>query len=356
MTKRIKNIGIAGEGKMGSNLFYYLLNFDFFIRLKCSSGADIEKIRKTFLRKITRSRDAGSLSESTFDKIKTRTVISTENEILSDCDLIIEAIPEQIDLKRAFFKTIDGVLNEECIIASNSSSINPSRLIPSLKRSPLFLGLHFFYPIPLINIVEIIVPGSFYNPAIQTLTAFFDKIDRKYILLDENNSFVLNRIFLDFQNESFLMVKNGHITIRQLDALVRKYFFPMGVFEFIDSVGIDTMHNSIINYVENYPHKDYYSSLINHLGTMVQKGFLGQKSGNGFYQYPGGEISEKITEPDPGSDPEGKIAEHLRSVYLSSVRRYTSQSKLSIPDMNEAIKEYFCITKGPFDLDIPTDH
>jgi len=347
----IKKIGIAGEGKMGTNLFYYLLNDSFTLRWKCSSAADIEKIKTTFLKRINRSRDAGIYPTITFEKLITETTISSENEILADCDLIIEALPEEIDIKRKFFETLDAIVDEACIISTNSSSINPTRLIPSPRRSSLFLGLHFFYPVSLKNIVEIIVPNSFFNPALTAVTNFLDMVNRNYIILDEGNSFILNRIFLDFQNESFLMVHKGHISMEQLDALVRKYFFPIGVFELFDSVGIDTMLTSIKNYIENYPHKDYYSPLVNHLETMVQKGILGQKSCHGFYQYPKGEVGYRTIDFDPNSDPEGQLAEHLRSIYLSTVRRFTSQSNLSIPEMNDALKEYFCIKKGPFEFE-----
>jgi len=348
--KSIKYIGIVGGGKMGTNLFNYLLDYEFKIRWVCSPTADLEKISKTFFKKISRSRDAGIISETTFEKLGSETLISSDTKILADCDLVIETITEEIELKRALFKTLDSVLNEGCIIASNSSSIDPGLLIPSSRRSSRFLGLHFFYPVNLKNIVEAIIPASFSIRAQPTITDFLDKINRKYIILDEGNSFILNKIFLDFQNEAFLIVQNGHITCNQLDAIIREYFFPLGVFEFIDCVGIDTMLASIKNYIKCYPHKDYYQPLVNHLEAMIKQGHLGQKSSQGFYHYSGKEIIRGDTDSGSLTRPKEEFVEHLRFTYLASVRRFTSQSGLSIQEINDAIKEYFGIDKGPFEF------
>jgi len=346
----IQNIGIVGGGKMGTNLFYYLLDFGFKISWLCSPAADLEKLRKTFFKRIIRFRDTGIISETTFEKLKIETSISSDIKILIDCNLVLETITEEINLKRELFNTLDTVLNEECMIASNSSSINPSLLIPSKSRSSLFLGLHFFYPVNLKNIVEVIIPNSFSNLAKDPIIGFLEKIDRKFIMLDEGNSFILNKIFLDFQNEAFLMVQNGHITFAQLDEIIKEHFFPIGVFEFFDSVGIDTMLASIKNYIENYPHKDYYYPLVNHLQAMVKQGRLGQKSSNGFYQYSGGEIIRGISDLGSLSSPKEEFMEHLRFTYLTTVRRFTIQSGLSIHEMNDAVKEYFSIDKGPFEF------
>lgn len=346
----IKHIGIIGEGKMGTNLFYYLLDYGFTFRWVCSTAADPEKIRKTFFRRIARSRDAGIISEKAFEKLQSDTLISPDITILTDCDLVIETIPEDINLKRELFITLDAVLKEGCIIASNSSSINPSLLIPSTRRSSLFLGLHFFYPVSLKNIVEVIIPESFSKPAQVTITDFLDKINRNYIILHEGNSFILNKIFLDFQNEAFLMVQNRNITFDQLDTIIREHLFPSGVFEFFDSVGIDTMLVSIKNYIDNYPHKDYYRPLTDYMEAMVKRGFLGQKSSKGFYQYSGGEIIRSASDSGSLSRPQEEFVEHLRFIYLSAVRRFTGHSGLTIPEMNDAIKEYFGIEKGPFEF------
>jgi len=346
----INTVGIIGGGKMGTNLFYYFLDFGFNIRWFRSPSADLEKARRTFNKRINRSRETGIIPEGTFEKLKAGTSISQDKKILTDCDLVIETIPEDINLKRELFKTLDDVLNDRCIIASNSSSINPGALVPAPRRIPLFLGVHFFYPVSLKNVVEVIIPGSFQPHARDAVINFLQKIRRNYIILDEENSFILNKIFLDFQNEAFNLVHNGHITFSQLDKIVKEHFFPVGVFEFFDCVGIDTMLASIRNYIKPYPHKDYYYPLVGHLESMVKQGFLGQKCSRGFYQYSRGEIISINDDSSSLSKPMAEFVEHLRFTYLTTVRRFTVHSGLSIQEMNDAVKEYFSIEKGPFEI------
>ena len=346
----IQTIGIIGEGKMGSNLFYYLLEFGFVLRWICSPEADLTKARKNFQRKVDRLRNSGILSEEDHHEVSDNTVISSDICLLKDCDLVVEAIPEQVGLKQDLFKKLDLILSPACILATNSSSIKPSALCPSLKRTSHFIGLHFFYPVNLINIVELILTENCTVLTRTRITEFLYHIKRKYLELNEKNGFILNRIFLDVQNEAFLIVHNQHISVRNIDLLVREQLFPSGIFEFFDSVGIDTILASTLNYVEDYPHKDYYAPLINRLQQMFSQGNLGRKSSVGFYNYhqTSGETESSET---PILQINGKeIVDHLRFTYLSTVRRFTARSGLPISEINEAVKEYFGIEKGPFEI------
>ncbi len=338
----IRTIGIIGEGKMGSNIFYYLLDFDYRLVWICHPCTEPEGIRKSFQKKMKRKLDAGILTEEQF-RLKHSTVnITRDLQAASSCDLIIEAIPEVIEQKLELFGLLDKILPQEVILTSNSSSINPSRLIPSERRNRTFAGLHFFYPVNLKNIVEIIFPDTSSEDTRNKIIHFLEHIHRKFLVLDEHHSFILNRIFLDFQNEAFQLVKAGHITVRQLDELVRNHFFPFGVFDFMDSVGLDTMRSAINNYTFDYPHRDYYLSLIHALEEKIRMGQLGQKSGQGFYPL-------LHDEEKPDLEPEG-IIHHLRQTFYSSAKRFSMRSGCSIEEMNEAIKEYFELEKGLFEL------
>lgn len=338
----IRSIGIIGEGKMGSNIFYYLLDFDYRLVWICHPETDPESIRKSFQKKMKRKLEAGILTEGQFRLRHSTVNITRELEAVSACDLIIEAIPEVIEQKLELFSLLDKILPQEGILTSNSSSINPSRLIPSEQRKRSFAGLHFFYPVNLKNIVEIIFPETSSEETRKKIIHFLEHIHRKFLVLDELHSFILNRIFLDFQNEAFQLVKAGHITVRQLDELVRNHFFPFGVFDFMDSVGLDTMLSAINNYTFNYPHRDYYLPLIHELEEKIRTRHLGQKSGQGFYPM-------LHDQENPDIDSEG-IIHHLRQTFFSSAKRFSMRSGCSIEEMNEALKEYFELEKGLFEL------
>jgi 3-hydroxyacyl-CoA dehydrogenase len=352
MTDNPLTIGIVGEGKMGTNLFYYLLDFGFKLIWICHPSANIDKIRNTFEKKIKRSYDNGLIDEKRLDFLQHHILISVDPAVLLPCDLIIEAIPEDLEVKKAFYRQIDTFVSPNCIFASNSSSIKPSELISSEERKDKFVGIHFFYPISLKNIVEFIITADTSRKTKDFVNGFLHSINRNSLLLKEKDSFILNKIFLDFQNEAFLIVREGPLTFQQIDTIVRKFFFPIGVFEFFDSVGIDTMLTSIRNYVRGYPHEDYYKPLIEKLESMIMEGKTGQKSQSGFYPYPkGNDDADTVFLTNP--DLQQLIEETVRRLnfsYFSSAKRYTMQSKCASEKINNALKEYFSIEKGPFSL------
>jgi 3-hydroxybutyryl-CoA dehydrogenase len=350
MVNSDNRIGIVGEGKMGTNLFYYLLDFGFKLVWICSAGADKEKIRNTFQKKIKRSSENGVITEQHFSFLRDNTVITSDLTDLSGCDLVIEAIPEDLEMKKKLFIEIDRIVLPGCILASNSSSISPSEMIPSESRQDKFAGIHFFYPIALKNIVEVIRTGHTSKKTLDFVKSFLKTIRRRYLLLKEKDSFILNKIFLDFQNEAFLIVRDGAMTYGQMDAIVREYFFPTGVFGFFDSVGLDTMLNAVRNYTRGYPHADYYQPLISKLENLVNEGRNGQRSGAGFYDYQGKEDIEQdsvLKDPAAASLVEGTVM-RLNFAYRAAVKRYTIQAKCIPDEINTALMEYFGIDKGPY--------
>ncbi|MBL6949785.1 MAG: 3-hydroxyacyl-CoA dehydrogenase family protein [Bacteroidales bacterium] len=345
---RIQIVGIVGEGKMGTSLFYFLLEFPFLLRWICSPEADLEKFHKTFTIKALRSLKTGLIDQQEHDEILNSTIISSDPEQLKDCDLVIETINEEFELKRNLFSRIDKIVPASCILASNSSSINPSRLFVSEARDPFIIGLHYFYPIPLKDIVELIYTEKTPVEVRSRVEYFIRKTGKHFISLNESNSFILNRLFLDIQNDAFRIVEQKKATFSQIDDLVSSRLFPFGVFDFMDNVGIDTMLASVKNYTSDYPHKDYYQPLIDKLYRLEKAGKLGLKSGEGFYTYPEGIKTHADSEKALSETEEKEILDYLSNTYINASKRFTMQSGCTIDEMNHAIKEYFGIEKGPF--------
>ena len=338
----IRKVGIIGEGKMGTGIFYYLLDYNYDLVWLCSPKADCGLLMKQFGKRIKRSMDAGIIDLARFTKLL-ETIITNETGLLHDCDLIIEAIPENLILKKNLFEQLDGIVKPEAVFTSNTSSINPSEISPRGIRNGKFAGLHFFYPLPLKNIAELLVTSATTVQTRTSVEAFLGSIHRPYLLLEEKNSFILNKIFLDFQNEASIIVREEHCTVHQMDQLVKKHFFPFGVFDFCDSVGIDTMLTSVLNYTKDHPFQDHYGFFITLLKNLVAEGKLGMKAGEGFYKYP---VDPSVAEEFEGTP---DIVDHLRQTWLSTIRRFTAQSHIPIDDMNSAVKEYFGIEHGPFE-------
>ena len=342
LSSTISSVCIIGEGKMGTNIFYYLVGFGFRLVWLVSRDADTEKLRQQFTRKINRSFEAGIIGKEAFDILE-QTVISASPEAVADCDLIIETITENPELKLDLFLELDAIANQACIFSSNSSSVKPFLLSPGSERRKRFIGMHFFYPVALKNIVEVTFTTDTCLETRMVVESFLNNIRRRFITLDENNSFILNKIFLDVQNEAFLIVQKGHCSYIQIDQLVKTYLFPFGIFDFFDGVGLETMLCSIRNYIRDYPHKSCYSQLIETLSNLVSKGSLGMKTQKGFYNYP----KEELAADEPINSAE--IVDHLRQTWISSAKSFFAQAHIPVDDANHAIKEYFDISKGPFE-------
>ncbi|HZX61981.1 MAG TPA: 3-hydroxyacyl-CoA dehydrogenase family protein, partial [Bacteroidales bacterium] len=260
--------------------------------------------------------------------------ISNNAADLASCELIVEAISEELEAKQQLFRMLDKIAPPGCIFTSNSSSINPSALIPSENRKDKFAGLHFFYPIALKDIVEVILTPETSQETLQQITSFLKSIRRRFLLLEEKDSFILNRIFLDFQNEAFLLVNEKKASLQQIDRIVRERFFPTGVFDFFDSVGLDVMLASVRNYSQDDPAAERYHPLIGQLQELVAAGRLGTKTKGGFY-------CEGISF-DPGyPENDAEIIAKLQASYEYAFRRFCHSSGIPPAELKTAMDEYF---------------
>jgi 3-hydroxybutyryl-CoA dehydrogenase len=340
----IKTVTVVGEGKMGTNLFSYLSDFPFHMRWICRRDADLQKLQKTWQKKNARARDLGIMGDEEFLR-KSGAIISGDIKDSADSDLVIETIPENLQLKKSLFKAFDDVMSPACILASNSSSILPSLLVASEKRKRTTIGLHFFYPVALKNLVELVVPPDTSAETLASVKEFLDTSRRFYLFQSESDAFLVNRIFLEFQVEAWRVVHEGLMSARQVDELIRERFFPIGAFECFDSVGIDIMLPSIENYIRHYVDKARYAGLTDELRRMTSEGKLGVKSGIGFFSYEG-EYIHPGTEPADSSSEEiaklvtGRLLEALKT----AVRELSAPANLPSASLAFALREYFGVS------------
>lgn len=330
----LNHIGIIGEGKMGTNLFYYLLDMDLNLTWLCSPDADPDKLRKNLDKKMSRSLQTGILDEARYKNILDHVNITKSHGDLASSELIIEAIPEDTGLKKELFRTLDTMVSPGCIFASNSSSIRPADLIPSEERKDKFIGLHFFYPVALRDIVEIMVTPETSEETMHRIVLFLNGIKRRFLVLADKESFILNRIFLGFQNEAYHLVDEKKAGIQQIDRIVKEHFFPTGVFEFFDSVGLDVMLASVRNYSGMDPGGDRYQPLIEGLQALVSSGRLGSKTKSGFYT-DGNAADTGFPEND------NLIIERLRRSWAEAFHHFSGLSGIPPEKLKSALDEYF---------------
>jgi 3-hydroxybutyryl-CoA dehydrogenase len=345
----IKKIGVIGEGKMGTDIFYFLNDFGFQLTWICSNNCDKNELIKKFNKRISRLFKSNILNEEKYNYKLNNTIISDNINELSECDIIIEAIFEDKDKKIELFKQLDKVLNIDCIISSNSSSIIPSKFFINENRNDKIIGLHFFYPIKFKNIVELIFTENTDENIKDTIKKILKEINIFPLILNEENPFILNKILLDLQALSYNIYKENVLSIKEIDEIIKNNLFPTGVFELFDSVGNDIMLTSIENYITNYDNKDYYIPLIHKLEELVKQNKLGIKTKEGFYNYQNEKASNNEINKNKNQYINNTI-DKLKYIFINSSYKSVEKKICTFDEIEYAMKEYMGIEKGPIEL------
>jgi len=329
---------IAGSGKMGTDIFQYILPFGFDMLWLCLNDAEAEYARQQFTKKAGRQLRAGIMDQSAYDKMINRVVISSDIAEAAGTDVVIESIWEQASEKKALFRKLDAVLPADAILTSNTSSVPIHELLPSQNRSSHCCGLHFFFPSALKNLVEINAPAELDSAVLERLKDFLVHIDRRFIVLPEPEHFIMNRLLLPVQNEAMNMLLEYPMQVQELDALVRKHIFPVGIFEFFDHVGNDVMLASVSNYVKYQPNGNDYAALLNGLRKKVQENLLGIKTGIGFYQHP---IDHSGFNCNLPGIVQTALVGRLEKAWYQSIQEFLAKKILTAHELDEAIMEYW---------------
>jgi 3-hydroxybutyryl-CoA dehydrogenase len=346
----IKKIGIVGNGKMGTGIFNFLADFPFEIFWIFHSPSKMEKERALWLKKQSRSLKYSQQSEKKFHDKIARIQFSDNLNSLADCDLIIESIAEDFEAKSQLFRQLDLIVKQDSIFTSNTSSIPITSLVPSDARRNNFMGLHFFHPVKLKNLVEINLLKESNETVLNQVSDFLSKTGRFYKVLNEPDHFLFNRLFLPLQAGIYNLHEQKQISIELLDMLVKENLFPIGVFEFFDHVGIDVMYIAVNNYTNGKPDAGFYQPLINSLKKLKDQNCLGIKTGQGFYNYSQKDINRNLSVSLPEElNEKEKILKQLYSWYLTPIFEAVTNEILTPPEAAYIIKEYMDLTTSPFD-------
>ena len=187
--KSLQKIGIVGSGRMGEDIFYHLNDFEYSLVWVFRKQDLRDKALEKFNKKMKRMHKAGALDDKTYHYKNDTYIDNVNQEDLGGCDLIIETIVEDAEIKSDLFKTLDHVMNKDCIFVSNSSSIKPSRICPDSERRDRFAGLHFFFPVRFNKSVEIIKPDLCSSQTIDSLKQFTEAIGKTALVLPEERRF-----------------------------------------------------------------------------------------------------------------------------------------------------------------------
>jgi 3-hydroxybutyryl-CoA dehydrogenase len=280
----IRKVGVCGAGLMGNGIAQTCAAAGFDVVLMEVADAPLQRGMQTISKSLDKFVEKQKLSSGERDATLARIMPTTSVKDLKDCDLVIEAIVENVDAKTALFQELDALLAPDAIICTNTSSLCVIELAAKTKRPNRVAGLHFFNPVPIMKLVEVVKTIATTPDVIDALYAFAHKLGKEPILAKDTTGFVVNRLLVPYLLYAIKVYEDGLASKEDIDKGMKLGCgYPMGPLELLDFVGLDTTYYIAQIMFEEF--KDPMMAPPPLLRRMVLAGHYGRKSGKGFYDY-----------------------------------------------------------------------
>jgi 3-hydroxybutyryl-CoA dehydrogenase len=282
----IKKIGVIGAGAMGNGIAQMAAQIGCDVVLRDIKDEFVERGIKNIDRFLSKSVEKGKIEAAQKDAILGRIKGTTEMADLKDVDFVIEAVIENLDLKKSVFKELDELCAPHVILASNTSSMSLTEIAAATKRPEKVCGMHFFNPVPIMKLVEIIRGYSTNDETVAVTTELAKKMGKITVEVKKDSpGFVVNRIMIPHMLEAIKIVEEGIASIEDVDTAVKAGLnYPMGPFELMDLTGIDICY-FVAEYFYKELNKESKWVSPNLLKTMIRANKLGRKTAGGWYEY-----------------------------------------------------------------------
>jgi 3-hydroxybutyryl-CoA dehydrogenase len=282
----IGTVAVVGSGLMGSGIAEVAARagYETVVREVDETvlGQGLDRIRKSLDRAVERGKLEAEVRDQTLGRIRGTTALGE----LAGVDLVIEAIVENLDTKKALFVELDGICPDHAIFASNTSSLTITEMAAATRRPDRFVGLHFFNPVPVMKLVEVVRTIATSEPTFRMAYGFVESLGKQPVEAKDASGFIVNRLLVPYMLDAIRSLEQGLGSIEDIDrAMVLGTGYPMGPFTLGDFVGLDTLFRIAEIMYEEYAETRFAPPPL--LRRMVTLGRFGRKAGRGFYDYSG---------------------------------------------------------------------
>lgn len=280
----VKRIGIVGSGIMGSGISEVCAKAGYEVVLKSrtqeKADATLAAIEKSLAKQVERGKLEGADRDNALASIM---AVSNVKE-LSDCDIVIESVIEDLDTKRELFAHLDDVCRDDAIIATNTSTLPVIEMASVVRKPERVLGIHFFNPAPIMDLVEIVATLTTSDNTVEAARSFAESCGKQPVIVKDRAGFIVNALLFPYLNNAVRLYENGVASMEDIDiAMKAGCGFPMGPLALLDLVGLDTSLSILEALYDEFRDPNYAPAPT--LKRLVSAGKLGRKSGSGFFDY-----------------------------------------------------------------------
>jgi 3-hydroxybutyryl-CoA dehydrogenase len=349
----IATVGVVGLGTMGAGIAEVFARADLAV-VAVEATADLAAQGRARIEKsLARARDRGKLDAAAYDAIVGRLTVTADRADLATADLVVEAVPERIELKTALLDELDDICPAHTIFATNTSSLPVTRLAVATRRPDRVAGMHFFNPAPVMRLVEVVHTVRTDPAVVDTVRDLAVACGKTPVVVRDRAGFVANALLFGYLNDAARMAETGRRTVDDIDRLVVEATgFPMGPLTLMDLIGLDVCVEVLeVMYDETRDRRYAPASLLKRL---VMAGYLGRKSGRGYYSYDGSTPTPAVDVAvvDPAVAPEreqpGWVVGTLVFSHLDDAVRMLDDNYATREDIDTAMRLGCGYPRGPF--------
>ena len=278
----IYKAGVIGAGTMGAEIAQVITFAGLPVVLKDMNrelvDRGIERIRSIYKRRV----EKGKMTVAEVDAKLALVSATTQDTDLKDVDIVIEAVPEKMELKKKVFQDLEKVVGEGTIFASNTSALSISEMGAATKRPGKVIGMHFFYPASVMKLVEVIPGLATSSETVEDVTGFSESLRKIPVRVNECAGFLVNRLLMPYLNEAAYCLQEGAASREEIDKVVKDFGLPMGPFTLVDQLGIDVCFDATKVLLNSYGHRMKPAEI---WFRLYDAKYFGAKTGAGFYSY-----------------------------------------------------------------------